>query len=138
MQTPFVEAEPQFSPNGRWLAYFSNERRKTKSTCSLFPPTGEKWQISDSGGRQPLWRQDGKELFFVSDDRKFYAVDVRTESIFEHGIPHFLFDMRANVFNAEEKLRPSRDGKRFLVNMILESAASPIKVVLNWTTGLKK
>ena len=74
-----------------------------------FPPTGAKWQISNSGGRQPLWREDGKEVFFVADDRKFYAVG-----------------------------HSRRDGQRFLVNMILDSASAPINVVLNWTTGQTK
>jgi hypothetical protein len=83
-----------------------------------------------------MWRSDGKELFFVADDKKFYAVDVRTGSTFDFGTPHHLFDMRANVFNTRNSYVPSRDGQRFLVNVLLEGASSPISVIHNWTTEL--
>ena len=85
-----------------------------------------------------MWRADGKELFFVNDDRKFYAVEIRAASSFEYGTPHFLFDMRADVTNVRNSYVPSRDGQRFLVNMLTDTATSPINVVLNWTADLKK
>ena len=135
VQTPFPEVEPQFSPDVRWLAYASNENGRNEIYVQAFPSTGRRLQISNSGGRQPLWRADGKELFFVSDDQKFYAVDVTTSAnsgSFEYGVPHFLFDMRANVFNSRNSYIPSRDGKRFLVNMLLEADDAPINVVHNW------
>jgi serine/threonine protein kinase len=138
VQSPSAEVEPQLSPDGRWLAYTSNDGGRNEVYVQPFPSTGAKWQVSNSGGRQPLWRRDGKELFFVSDDRKFYTVDIRASSVFDYGTPHFLFDMRANVFNAAYSYAPSHDGQRFLVNMLLDTAASPINVVLNWTTGLRK
>ena len=141
VQTPFPDVEPQFSPDVRWLAYASNETGRNEIYVQPFPSTGRRWQISNSGGRQPLWRADGKELFFVSDDRKFYAVDVstlRTPDRSNIGVPHFLFDMRANVFNSRNSYIPSRDGKRFLVNMLLEADDAPINVVHNWQAGLKK
>jgi hypothetical protein len=104
-----------------------------------FPQTGDRrWQISTAGGRQPMWRGDGKELFFVSDDRKFYAAEIRTNAGFDYGAPRFLFDLRADVYNNRNSYVPSRDGQRFLVNMLLESAPSPINVVLNWTAHLTK
>jgi hypothetical protein len=138
VSTPFAEGEPQFSPDGRWLAYYSIETGRNEVFVQPFPTTGAKWQISNSGGRQPLWRSDGKELFFVSDDRKFYAVDVNPGSAFDYGAPRFLFDMRADVFNTGKSYAPSRDGQRFLVNMLLNNASSPINIVLNWTAGLSK
>ena len=76
VQTAFPDVEPQFSPDVRWLAYASNENGRNEIYVQAFPSTGRRWQVSSGGGRQPLWRADGKELFFVSDDRKFYAVDV--------------------------------------------------------------
>jgi serine/threonine protein kinase len=140
VQTPFPDVEPQFSPDVRWLAYASNENGRNEVYVQAFPSTGRRWQISNSGGRQPLWRADGKELFFVSDDRKFYAVDVSSSAnsgSFEYGVPHFLFDMRANVFNSRNSYIPSRDGKRFLVNMLLEADDAPINVVHNWRAVVK-
>jgi Tol biopolymer transport system component len=138
VQTPFPDVEPQFSPDVHWLAYASSENGRNEIYVQAFPYTGRRWQVSNSGGRQPLWRADGKELFFVSDDRKFYAVDVSEKSgAFEFGTPQFLFDMPANVFNSRNSYIPSRDGKRFLVNMLLEADDAPINVVYNWRTTLK-
>jgi hypothetical protein len=86
-----------------------------------------------------LWRPDGKELFFVTDDRRFYAVDVSaTGKSFDYGAPHFLFTMRASVFNSRNSYIPSADGQRFLVNMLLDTDDEPINVVHNWTAGLKR
>ena len=140
VQTPFPDVEPQFSPDVRWLAYASNENGRNEIYVQAFPSTGRRWQISNNGGRQPLWRADGKELFFVADDRKFYAVDVSVSAnsgSFEYGVPHFLFDMRANVFNSRNSYVPSRDGTRFLVNMLLEADDAPINVVHNWRAAVK-
>ena len=136
VQTPFGDYEPQFSPDGRWLAYASTETGRPEVYVQPFPPSGAKWQVSNSGGRQPVWRRDGKELFYVNDDRKFYAVDIRAGSTFEYGTPHFIFDMRANVTNVRNSYVPGGDGQRFLVNMLLDTAASPINVVVNWQAAL--
>jgi eukaryotic-like serine/threonine-protein kinase len=139
VQTPFADVEPQFSPDGRWLAYAANELGHLEVYVQPFPTTGERWQLSNSGGRQPLWRPDGKELFFVTDDRRFYAVDVSaTGKSFDYSVPHFLFTMRASVFNSRNSYIPSADGQRFLVNMLLDTDDEPINVVHNWTAGLKR
>ena len=73
----------------------------------------------------------------MSDDRKFYAVDITLGPKFDYGAPRFLFDMRANVYNVRNSYIPSSDGRRFLVNMALDTAAPPIHVVRNWAAGLK-
>ena len=136
VQTPFAEVEPQLSPDVRWLAYASNENGRNEIYVQAFPSPTRRWQVSTSGGRQPLWRADGKELYFVADDRKFYAVDVSEKSgEFVYGAPQFLFDMPANVFNSRNSYVPSRDGKRFLINMLLTSDDAPINVVQNWRSG---
>ena len=133
VQSPFPDVEPQLSPDGRWLAYASTETGRNEVYVQPFPPTGARWQVSSAGGRQPLWRADGKELFFVSDDRRFYAVDISDKSgVFDYGVPQFLFEMRANVFNSRNSYVPSRDGQRFLVNMLLEADDSPS---MSSTTG---
>jgi hypothetical protein len=132
VQSAFADVEPQLSPNGRWIAYASRETGRNEIYVQPFPPNGQRWQISSAGGRQPMWRSDGGELFFVADDRRFYAVDVSTAGAFDYGIPHFLFEMRANVFNSRNSYVPSADGKRFLVNTIVDSAQAPLTVALNW------
>lgn len=134
VQTAFSDSEPQLSPDGRWLAYMSNETGAREVYVQPFPTTGERWRISTAGGRQPLWRSDGKELFFVSDDRKFYAAEIRTTSGFDFGAPQFLFDLPADVWNVRNSYVPSRDGQRFLVNTLIETATSPINVIVNWAT----
>ena len=134
----FPDVEPQFSPDVRWLAYASSENGRNEIYVQAFPSTGRRWQVSSSGGRQPLWRADGKELYFVSDERRFFAVDVsERDGSFEFGVPKFLFDMRANVFNSRNSYVPSRDGKRFLVNMLLDADDAPINIVQHWQATLK-
>ena len=139
VESPFPDVEPQLSPDGRWLAYASTETGRNEVYVQPFPPTGKRWQVSSRGGRQPWWRADGKELFFVADDRKFYVADIAEKSAsFDFGVPHFLFDMRANVFNSRNSYIPSRDGQRFLVNMLLDTDTAPINVVQNWPATLNK
>jgi Tol biopolymer transport system component len=76
IQTVITDVEPQLSPDARWIAYASTETGAYDVFVQPFPTTGAKWQISAGGGRQPMWRRDGRELFFVTNDRKFYAVNV--------------------------------------------------------------
>ncbi len=137
MRSPFADLEPTFSPDGKFIAYASNPTGRYEVFVQPFPATGDRWPVSNSGGRQPIWRKDGKELFFVSDDKKFYSVEIVPGPTFDYGAPRFLFDMRANVFNTRNSYIPSPDGQRFLVNMLLDTAAPPIHVIRNWTAGLK-
>jgi hypothetical protein len=129
--------EPALSPDGRWLAYATNQTGRIEVFVQPNPPTGGKRQVSTSGGRQPQWRADGRELFFVSDTRKFFAVDVReSPGRIDLGTPHPLFDLPAMVNAVRNSYSPSRDGRRFLVNELLARAPSPIDVVVNWTSTL--
>ena len=137
VQTDFSDVETNFSPDGRWLAYASNETGRLEVYVQPFPVNGTRWQVSTAGGRQPLWRRDGKELFYVTDDRKLNVVDVRTSPSFQVSTPKFLFEIRANTASTRNSYVPAADGKRFLVDMILENTSSPITVVLNWTAALK-
>ena len=135
----FPKSDPKISPDMRWLAYASTETGRNEVYVQPFPPTGQRWQVSSSGGRQPQWRADGRELYFVGDDRRFHAVDIADNAgSFEFGVPKFLFEMRANTFNSRNSYVPSRDGQRFLVNMLLGADDAPISVVQNWQTGLGK
>jgi hypothetical protein len=131
-----------FSPNGRWVVYESDESGKKEIYVQSFPASGAKWQISVSGGSQPRWRRDGKELFYLGGDRKITAVEVNTEApTFAHGTPRALFETRISKGEdrAGDQYVVTSDGQRFLVNTVAEEGAyTPINVVLNWTAGLKK
>jgi Tol biopolymer transport system component len=132
LATAFNNKDPQSSPDGHWIAYISDETKRYEVYVQPFPPPGRKWQISSGGGRQPTWRADGKELFFVSG-QKLHAADVRLGERFAIGTPHVLFEMRemrTNVTNGWKSYVPSRDGQRFLINSLLDATA--INVVLNW------
>ena len=106
------------------------------------PGGGGKWQVSTGGASNPRWRRDGKELFFVSADRKLMAVDVKAGATFERGIARELFQTRMVVpggVNITYRYAVAADGKRFLINSPAEEAAStPITVVLNWAAGVKQ
>jgi len=141
-QTPANESRAMFSPNGRWVVYESDESGKKEIYVQSFPGSGAKWQISLSGGSQPRWRRDGKELFYLGGDRKVTAVDVNTEApTFAHGPPTALFETRISKGDDRPGTQyvVTSDGQRFLVNTLAEEGAyNHVSVVLNWTAGLKK
>jgi Tol biopolymer transport system component len=138
IQSPVTDVEAQLSPDARWMAYASTETSTYDVFVQPYPTTGAKFQISTGGGRQPSWRRDGRELFFVTNDRKFYAVDVRAGATFEHSAPRFLFNMPANTISVRNSYVPSRDGQRFLVNVVLDTAVPPINVDLDWMATAKR
>jgi eukaryotic-like serine/threonine-protein kinase len=133
LQTPFWETEAQFSPDGRWIAYRTNESRKSEVYVQTFPVSGGRWQVSTNGGHHPQWRSDGKELFYCSVDGKLMAVDVKSGGAFEAGLPKTLFDLSdAKVYYADYAV--TADGQRFLfVRKLQEGSPAPFSVVVNWT-----
>ena len=134
-QSKFVDGAGLFSPNGRWIAYISDESGQREVYVQPFPPNGAKWQISSKGGRAPRWRRDGKELFFFGLDTRLQSAAVNTEgTTFSAGVPQSLFEAR--VIGGYDV---SMDGQRFLINQtVAEDAPAPLTVVLNWTAGLPK
>jgi Tol biopolymer transport system component len=141
LQTPFAESSGRFSPNGRWIAYNSNESGTSQVYVRPFPASGGQWMVSTNGGAQPRWRGDGKELFYFSAERKLMAVEVKEDgNTFTAGTPKPLFEMRTVAFFIGASLYDvTRDGQRFLlITPGEESSPSPLTVVLNWTAGLKK
>jgi len=138
LRTEFNEAQGQFSPDGRWMAYSSNESGRTEVYVQAFPASGGKWQISTAGGSFPRWRRDGKELFYRTADQKLMSVAVQTDSTFQAGQPRALFETRAS----DVPVVPysiSADGQRFLVNTATEETnTAPITVVLNWIAELAR
>jgi Tol biopolymer transport system component len=140
LQTNYVEIQGQFSPNGKWIAYTSNESGTYQVYVRSFPSGGQ-WQVSSGGGSDPKWRRDGKELFYISPDRKLMAVEVKGEGpTFESAVPKMLFEVRVRVLPGPRNYYDvSHDGQRFLVAATPEEAASqPLAVVLNWQSDLKR
>jgi Tol biopolymer transport system component len=139
LQTPFNEQSGFFSPDGRWIAYDSNESGKHEVYVQTFPASGGKWQVSTKGGGNPRWRGDGKEMFYLSDDEKLMAVEIKTGSTFEAGIPKALFDLSAARTTSNTGYAVTADGQRFIfVSQMEETAPSSLAVVVNWTAELKK
>src|SRR6202011_5468741 len=76
-QTPFDETQGRFSPDGRWVAYVSNESGRNQVYAQTFPSTGAKYQISTMGGAVPQWKRDGKEIYYLAADGKLMAVPIK-------------------------------------------------------------
>jgi Tol biopolymer transport system component len=140
LQTDFAELYGRFSPDGRWITYVSGESGRREVYVRSFPDAGGKWQISNGGGAQPHWRRDGRELFYLTAEKKLMAVEVNGSSAtFEAGIPKPLFDLRINSTNGFSDYDVTADGQRFLVNTLVEqNVRSPVTVVMNWTADLKR
>jgi eukaryotic-like serine/threonine-protein kinase len=139
LATPAEEMHGNFSPDGRVVAYTSNESGKFEVYVQTLPLSDRKWQVSTGGGYEPRWRADGREIYYLSEDRKLMAVAVGAGPSFE--VPKLLFQTRvpAGVTANRQHYVPSRDGQRFLVNTQTgDTASNPITVVLNWTAGLRK
>ena len=129
----------RFSPDGKWIAYSSNESGRWEIYVTSFPEAHGKWQVSNSGGDQARWRGDGKELFYLSTDNKIMAVPVKTGSNFDAGTPTALFQANPREMFATSELFSydvSSDGQKFLINTQLKTEMTPMSVVLNWSTKL--
>jgi dipeptidyl aminopeptidase/acylaminoacyl peptidase len=143
VNTQFTETPGQFSPDGKWVAYVSNESGRNEVYVAPFPGPGGKRQVSTAGASQPAsqprWRRDGTEIFYIAADMKLMAaaVDGRGAS-FEVGAVKPLFDTRAAT-GLRSTYAATADGQRFLINRAPEQTASaPITVVVNWAAGLRQ
>ena len=142
IETPFEEAHAQFSPDAKWVAYTSNESGRSEIYVQSFPTGGGKWQISTAGGDQAQWRRDGKELFYIAPDRNLMAVSIEGTATLAIGRPTALFQTLmplSGITDDRNNYAPSKDGQRFLINMLAESANSqPLILVLNWAADMKR
>jgi serine/threonine protein kinase/Tol biopolymer transport system component len=139
LNSQFNEGFGQFSPDGRWIAYNSNESGRPEVYVAPFPGPGGKWQVSTAGGNQARWRRDGAEIFYLAPDQRLMAAAVNGRgSDFQVGPVRPLFQARP-VLGLRYAYAVSPDGQRFLINSQPEQAdATPITVVLNWTAGLQR
>jgi Tol biopolymer transport system component len=132
--TRFSQSSPRFSPDGRWIAYESDETGDPEIYVALTGGGGEKRRISPGGGRRPRWRRDGKELYYVAPGNSVMAVAVTPGPRWEPATPRPLFHLDTEIENWDV----APDGSRFLVSMPLEKVReSPLRVILNWPAILK-
>jgi len=137
LRTEFGESEGTFSPDGRWIAYTSDESGSSEVYVQAYPATGAKWQVSKDGGSRPSWRRDGKELFWLTDSGTLLAAEVTAGPVFQSAAPRRLFETR--IQDIFERYAVSADGKRFLIPLPVESDANrPLTVVQNWLGAAKR
>jgi Tol biopolymer transport system component/tRNA A-37 threonylcarbamoyl transferase component Bud32 len=147
IKTPFNDATLIFSPDGRWIAYDSDESgrwevyiRPFNGTSPQSPGAGQ-WQVSTSGGEWQHWRADGKELYYISLDGKMMAVPITVNGAsIEPGKPEVLFQTMVYGIgdpNSGPQWDLSRDG-RFLINTVLDEGIAPITLIQNWNPEVKK
>jgi Tol biopolymer transport system component len=136
------ETNGQISPDGKWVAYASNESGDWEIYVTTFPTATGKWQVSRGGGTEPRWRGDGKEIFYIGARSTLMAVPVNSEATFSSGNPTPLFQsqLRAPVSSTDLfNYDVTKDGQRFLVNHYAKPRqVAPLRVVLNTTAELRK
>jgi Tol biopolymer transport system component len=143
VKTAFDERDPQFSPDGKSIAFVSYESGRAEVYIQAFPNAEGKLQVSSGGGTQPRWPRGGRELFYVAADGMMMAVPIGDTSAgqpIEAGTPVPLFRARVSTAGGgvlRQQYTVTADGKRFLINAISEeAAAAPITIIANWR-GLK-
>jgi eukaryotic-like serine/threonine-protein kinase len=139
-KTGSLRGAARFSPNGRWIAYASNESGRPEVYVEPFPGPGGKWQISTEGGQWPVWAHDGRELFYLNGS-KIISVGVTIQPGFISSTPRVLADVPGETpsFYAGNEFEVSPDGQHFLFIKAREQNALPgeVRVVLNWDEGWK-
>jgi eukaryotic-like serine/threonine-protein kinase len=148
LQSEFNETQGALSPDGKWLAYTSDETGASQVYVQPFNgrPVGggsassRKWRISGDGGAQPHWRSDGKELFYISLDRNIVSVPVKTGPAFEVGTaaPLFASTLRLSSDSTLSEYDITADGKRFVITVSDDRHPAPLTLLLNWTAALNR
>ena len=139
MLSPFLKAWPEFSPDGKWLAYASEETGRLEIYVMPFPGPGGKYQVSTGGGNNPKWSSDGRKLFFSNDIGGVLAADVRESgAALQLGTPQQVLKAPM-VGGPDVPFAVSPDGKRLLINQSgNDTPQLPLALVTNWTTDLKR
>jgi Tol biopolymer transport system component len=137
-QGEFSETFAVFSPNGRWIAFATTETGQGNVFVQQFPGPGERHQVSTEGGGRPIWRADGKELFYLASNGSLMAVPIDLTNQFESRTQHALFRAGASQFSTGQVYAVTKDGQRFLVNgRPQQSNSTPLTVVVNWKAALR-
>jgi Tol biopolymer transport system component len=136
LNTPFLEIRARFSPDGRWVAYESEESGRGEIYVRSFSRTGGKWQISTSGGTEPQWSRDGRKLYYIAPDLKMIEVKVQTGETFEAGIPEPLFTVSLRPVLTGNRFLVAKDGRFLLLSSLRGETTPPTTIVLNWIAEL--
>jgi hypothetical protein len=138
--TAFTETSAAFSPTGGWIAYTSNEGGKADVYVQSFHRPGGKFQVSRDGGSHPVWRADGRELFYLGPDGTIMSVRVEAGPSFDAGLPRAVFHANVWSLTYNQVYAVTKDGQRFLVIATPQksSGAAPLTVVLNWIAAIHR
>jgi len=137
--TPFSEGEMQFSPDGKWVAYVSDESGRKEVYVLQFPESPGKWIVSRGGGEQPAWSADGHQIYYLAGGKTMMQVEVTLGDAFDSGPPQPLFDAPVRGDLPFRQYCVSRDGSRFLLNRrVAEDTTRPIAFVQHWAAGLER
>ena len=127
----------RISPDSKWIAYTSNESGRPEVYVAPFPRGEGKWQVTTGGADFAAWRSDGKEIYVSTDLQQYTACSVNVNgNELQIGTPQGLFGANAAAIGVDYDVAP--DGKRFLVNVAGDDTPTPLHLVMNWTTELKK
>jgi Tol biopolymer transport system component len=130
---------PNFSPDGKWLAFASNQTGKSEVYLMDFPKGTLRRRISAEGGSQPRWRRDGKELFFLAGDGSMMSAEISGTGELKNGLPKRLFHPNLRLGTNKAIYDVTGDGQRFLViDGALQPGSSDIEMVLNWPSLLSR
>jgi Tol biopolymer transport system component len=139
-QATYASLSAKFSPDGRWVAYSSDESGRPEVYVMPFGSGAGKWQISNAGGSQPLWRRDGRELFFWSAENTLMSAPITLKpTIVEVGAAHslFRFNNPVGIVGVVSPYDVTADGQRFVLITTPQQTPRPITLVTNWTAELK-
>jgi eukaryotic-like serine/threonine-protein kinase len=140
LKTPFSEGNAVFSPDGRWLAYQSDESGRSEVYLTPFPGPGGKWQVSQNGGTRPLWRHGGGAVFYLGQDGTlFEASVVEHGAAVEVGTPRVLFQgPRMGTSATSRPFAVAPQGDRYLFLKPVENVTTPLTLVTHWTEGIRR
>jgi len=137
LQSTFNERQGQFSPDGRWFVYVSDESGTGQVYLQAFPPAGDKWQVSTTGGSDPRWRGDGKEIYYVAAGKMWAAAVRFANGRAEIAAPQGLFPSE-RVAGPEYYYDVAPDGQRFLqIQPEDDQKDRALTVVSDWQAALK-
>ena len=136
LKTEYAKDGPRVSPDGRWIAYNTDESGRWEVYVAAYPSFTGRRQVSNNGGVQGYWRKDGKELFYLALDGSMVSVGIKTGPPLETGIPEVLFPTRVRVQPQWDQFAVTGDGQRFLTLDTIETDARPFTVVLNWPAAV--